>query len=333
MTQKRVAVLMGGMSSEHDISLKTGKKIIAGLRKTRWQVLPVKIQRNGAWRFPAQKPMPLGLALEHLRKEKVHCVFPALHGAYGEDGRIQGVLDMARIPYVGSGCMASAVAMDKIHSKTIVKNAGLRVARQVVITEAEWQTGRREQVQRVRQTLGFPCVVKSPCQGSSIGMGIAADDKAFSTLVDSLFNLDTVVMVEQYIQGTEVTCGVLELDGPGSVSALPVTEIRPVTASFFDFTAKYTQGACEEITPAPLPARLIRTIQRMAVKAHQALGCRHLSRSDLIVQDGKPVWIEINTLPGMTETSLVPQAAKVAGIAFPELLERLLDAALKDNRK
>jgi D-alanine-D-alanine ligase len=182
---------------------------------------------------------------------------------------------------------------------------------------------------RVAESVGFPCVVKSPCQGSSFGIGIPQTAEAFRECAGKIVAVDGTAMAETYIKGTEVTCAVLDVEAGQRARALPVTEIRPVTATYFDFEAKYTPGASREITPAELPPDVFAQVQEMAVKAHEATGCAIWSRNDFIIGQDGPVWIEINTVPGMTPTSLYPQAAAAVGIKFDKLMNLFVDAALQ----
>jgi len=254
-------------------------------------------------------------------------VFIALHGRYGEDGRIQGLLDLAGIPYTGSGHAASAIAMDKVRSKAVVAQAGVRVARQLVFNDAEVPDPAAA-ARRVEAELGFPCVMKSPCQGSSLGMAIPKSAAECAAAFPSLFGFDSVVMVEQFVSGPELTCGVLDVEASGP-RALPVTEIRPVTSEYFDYQAKYTPGATREITPAEISEEATRRVQETAVRVHRLVGCSGFSRSDMILVGDEPVWLEVNTIPGMTETSLFPQAAAAVGISLGTLVGMLVESALE----
>lgn len=328
MGKTHVVILMGGASSEHDVSIKSGTMVAGSLDRARFDITPVTIMREGKWKFPGQPAKPIHDALPHLRAIETDCVFLALHGPFGEDGRIQGMFDLLGIPYTGSGCAGSALAMDKVRSKAVVCDAGIRVAKQLVIRRAEWDADLDGITRNVESELGFPCVVKSPCQGSSLGMAIPDSREEFRKCMPEVLSYEDRVLIEEYITGTEVTCGVVDLAGEVGPRALPVIEIRPVTAAFFDYHAKYTPGATEEICPAPLDSETTRRIQEIAVRAHTLVGCSGFSRSDMILDEGDPVWIEVNTIPGMTETSLLPQAAAAGGIPFPKMLELFIDTAL-----
>jgi D-alanine-D-alanine ligase len=232
------------------------------------------------------------------------------------------------MPYTGSGCGASALAIDKIRCKAVVSLWGVSVAGQVVVARSAWQADRSKVVREIQERLGFPCVIKSPCQGSSLAMAIPKTPAELQAELPDLFAFDEVVLAEQFVEGVEVTCGVLDVAPGAEPVALPVTEIRPISSPYFDYHAKYTPGATEEITPARISEAATRQVQQVAIDVHKAVGCRHLSRSDMILAGDGPVWIEVNTIPGMTETSLYPQAAAVAGVPFPQLAGMLIESAL-----
>jgi D-alanine-D-alanine ligase len=327
MERIRVAVVMGGVSSEHEVSLRSGAKVVGSLDPSVYDVEPITIRKDGTW-MCAGRVVSAGKGLLFLREQRVDCVFLALHGPFGEDGRMQGTLDLLGIPYTGSGCGASAIAMDKVRTKALAEHAGVRVAPQLLIRRHEWAADADSWVERVTTRLGFPCVVKDPYQGSSLHMAIPGDAAALRGALDSIFEVSGWLMVEQYLKGREFTCGVLDVDAAAPAVAMPVTEIRPVSAAFFDYVAKYTPGATEEITPARIPDAITQKIQAMALRVHEAVGCRGLSRSDMILVGDDPVFIEINTIPGMTETSLFPQAAAVYGLSFADVVRLLIQRAL-----
>jgi D-alanine-D-alanine ligase len=324
---------MGGISSEHDVSMNSGAMVAGSLDRAKYEVTPVIIAQNGTWKFPGEQPRPIVEALPRLQLVEPDCVFLALHGPFGEDGRLQGMLDLLGIPYVGAGCAASALAIDKIRSKALVAQAGIRVAKQVVLERGFWDSDPDTVLKRVKKELGFPCVIKSPCQGSSIGMAIPKNPQEFRDGLLEVLSFDQVVLIEEFLSGTEVTCSVLDIEPGAKPRALPVTEISPISSAFFDYYAKYTAGACEEITPARISETATQNVQEMAVRVHELVGCRGLSRSDMILEGDDPVWIEINTIPGMTETSLFPQAAAAVGISFPEVIEMLVEAAISWERR
>lgn len=324
-----VAVLMGGMSSEHEVSLNSGKGVVEALDRGRYTVIPVTISKDGDWRFGEDAPLSTVDALVRLRDEGVDCVFIALHGPYGEDGRIQGLLDLLGIPYTGSGCAASALAMDKVRCKAVVHAQGIRIAGHVCLQQAAWKADPQAIIDAVEDGLGFPCVIKPACLGSSVGVIIPADKDAFVQGMEAVFEVDGYVMVEEFIRGRELTCGVLDAEPSGNMRALPITEIRPRTAAFFDYAAKYTPGASEEITPAQLTPEVADKVRDMAVHVHEIVGCKGWSRSDFMLDSSGPVWIEVNTVPGLTKTSLYPQAAAAAGIDYASMCSLFIEAALR----
>lgn len=330
MTSRKdhVAVLMGGMSTEHEVSLASGAKISESLDRSRFAVTPVTITRDGLWLFPDSRSLDIFVAPRELRRLNVDCAFIALHGSFGEDGRLQGMLDLLGIPYTSSGCIASGLAMDKVRAKAVARDAGLLVARHLTMSQEAWLAEPDAALERIQSEIGFPCVIKSPCQGSSVGMAIPKTAEELRRSAPEVYRYGDRLMAEAYVSGVEVTCAVLDVSAEQRPRALPVTEIRPRTAGFFDYEAKYTPGATEEITPARLSDALTRRVQEAAILAHEAMGCAIWSRSDFIIDETGPVWIEVNTVPGMTPTSLYPQAAAAAGIGYSELLTLFVEAAL-----
>jgi D-alanine-D-alanine ligase len=328
-THFRVVVLMGGESLEHEVSLRSGAGAAAALRRMGHEVLPVTIDTTGGWSFGGAVPVPLPLAVSRLAEGRPDCVFVALHGGAGEDGRIQGLLDLLGLPYTTSGSAASGLCMDKIRAKTVAGAAGIPVARQLVATAAEWNACPEDVTARIRAEIGVPCVIKAPNQGSSCGMAICRDANTLADDIDRVMAVEGRLMAEAFITGTEVTCAVLDTEPGAGPRALPITEIRPKTSAYFDYEAKYTPGASVEITPAPIPEPLAETVRAAAVLAHEALGCRLWSRSDFILGPDGPVWLEVNTVPGLTETSLFPQAAAAAGISYDRLMDLFVRAAVE----
>lgn len=328
--KKHVLVLRGGTSIEHEVSMNSGALVAENIDRDRYHVHPVTITRTGEWEFEEDPGVFLDIteALPKLREMHIDCVFITLHGPRGEDGRIQGLLDMLSIPYIGSGCAASALAMDKIRSKMIARQAGIPVPEDVVFTERAWEADPDSLTARISLELGYPCVVKSPWQGSSLGMSIPQSADELNAAIDDALSYGKQVIVEKFVAGAEYTCSVLDTHEQAGPMALPVTEIRPATKGFFDYQSKYTPGASVEITPAEMDDDLRREIQDMSVRAHIMIGCRGLSRSDMILGESGLVWLEINTIPGLTQTSLFPQAAEAAGISFTELTTQLIEAAV-----
>lgn len=323
---------MGGMSSEHEVSLKSGAGVLHALEGSCYEALPVTITRNGLWAFPGETPLEIYAAIPRLKELAIDCVFIALHGAFGEDGRIQALLDLLGLPYTGSGCAASALAMDKVRCKAVVEAEGIRVAPHIAFGRITWTEDRDAVLEKVADDLGYPCVLKPACQGSSVGVFIAQDEAALIQDVEKILDLDNCVLIEQYLTGVEVTCAVLDAEPGQQTRALPVTEIRPKSAAFFDYEAKYTPGASLEVTPAEIDADQTEEVQAAAVHVHHLVGCKGWSRSDFIIDAEGPVWIEVNTVPGLTPTSLFPQACAADGISYEQMVGLFVEAALREVR-
>lgn len=309
----RIAVLMGGPSAEHDVSLNTGNNVVRALQETGYAVEPLVLSKERVLSADGREiPFPEGL-------KDFTIIFNALHGTFGEDGELQTTLDALGIPYTGSGAEASALGMDKWKSREIFKNHGLVVPESYIIKKSD------------ELPISTPVVIKLRASGSSHGVHIVESPEEYTEKSAELFREADEIIVEQHLRGREFTCGVLEKDG--ALIALPVVEIRPTTThAFFDYAAKYTDGGATEIVPAPIDTDLAKRIQDAARTAHTALGCRVYSRSDFIVVDDAPYILEINTLPGLTAHSLLPKAAAAAGIAFPDLVETILLSSLAHSK-
>ena len=304
MSVKHVAVLMGGISSERPVSLSSGKSCAEALEAEGFRVTRVDVGHDIASVLAELKP---------------DVAFNALHGPFGEDGTIQGVLEYLQIPYTHSGVLASALAMNKQQAKHVAKAAGIPVAEAVVMD---------------RRAIGSdhpikpPYVVKPVNEGSSFGVVIVKEDQSHppQVLSSDEWRYGDTVMVERYVYGRELTCGVM------GDKALGVTEIVPMGHNFYDYDAKYAAGGSRHVIPAEIPAKIYARVQELAVRAHQAVGCRGVSRSDFryddrFSADGELIWLEINTQPGMTATSLVPEMAEHAGYAFGEFLRWVVEDA------
>jgi len=313
-----VAVIAGGPSSEHEVSRWSGERVHASLDRHRYQPLFVLIARDGTWKIDGvTKPGPLEGA-EALLDAGCEVIFPALHGPFGEDGTIQGFFATVGIPFVGSGVAGSALACDKIRTKRLVAAAGIEVARDRTLPPAT--------ATQVARALGFPVFVKHPRGGSSLEVRRAANARELAAALEEIAG--ETVLVEAEVAGRELTVSVLD-DATGVPRALPVAEIRS-RGDFFDFENKYTAGVADEIVPAEINPTVARDIQEQALRIHRLLGLRAMSRSDFILRaDRTPVFLETNTIPGLTPTSLLPQAAAAAGIDFPEVLTRLIESALR----
>ena len=308
MQKIRLALLSGGNSSERDVSLKSGDQVYAALDKNKYDIRRYD-PRDDLPRLVAEAPS-LDVALI------------IMHGRYGEDGTVQGLLDLLGLPYQGSGVMASAIAMNKEISKKLYQQAGLQVPRAVFVDRHQ-----PLEPAAIIDAVGLPAVIKPVNEGSSIGVSIARRPEELQAGLKKAFALDRRVLVEEFIVGTEVTCAVL---GNDDLQALPLVEIIPGAGyTFFDYEAKYLPGASSEIVPARLSPELTARVQQCGLTAHRALGCRGYSRTDTMVRGEEIFVLETNTIPGMTATSLFPQAAAAAGLPFPALLDRLVALALE----
>lgn len=302
---------MGGPSSEHEVSLNTGEKIAEYLDREKFEVFPVKIKKNGRW--------PITLAN---LKERADVAFIAMHGEYGEDGQVQSLLETFGIPYTGSGPVASAWAMDKGKAQLIFSENGLAVPEGVVFKKTDSDINWAQV-----KTWDLPLVVKPTDRGSSVGVSIAKKNEDLVPAIRQAFRHSNTVMIQKYIKGRELACGVLDING--TAVALMPTEIVPKKSDFFDFASKYEVGGSEEITPPDLPREKLKEIQLTALRAHKALGCSGMSRADFILDSsGKLHVLEVNTIPGMTQTSLLPQQAEKMGFGFSRLLEIIIKSAL-----
>ena len=296
LKKKKIAVLMGGLSAEREVSLNSGKAVLASLVKQGFQAVGIDVGRD----------LP-----QRLVEAQVEVAFIALHGRFGEDGSVQGLLELMGIPYTGSGVLASALAIDKIASKVIFASAGL--------TLAPYQVLRRGEELKLANPL--PVVVKPSREGSSVGVGIVRDPSRMQAALDEAFRYDSEILIEGFIDGREVQVGILDGKALGAIEIVPKGE-------FYDYEAKYTDGGAQHILPARLPEAVYAEVLKQGEKAHAALGCDCYSRVDfLVTETGDCFLLEVNTLPGMTDLSLLPEIAGGAGISFGELVQRILQAA------
>jgi D-alanine-D-alanine ligase len=301
---RKIGVLMGGLSAEREVSMKSGAAVQRALLARGYNAVAIDMDRN--------------LALS-LAREQVDIVFNCLHGRYGEDGAVQGILEVMGIPYTGSGILDSALAMNKIFSKQLFQSSGLTVAPYLALKRGD-KLG--------PATLAFPppVVVKPSQEGSSVGISIVGSDAELYPAMELAFCYDNDILVEQFIAGREIQVGILEDQAIGAIEIVPRNE-------FYDFEAKYTDGMAEHIMPAPLSPDIYRKVNEAGEKAHRVLGCRGYSRVDfLVTEEGDCYILEVNTLPGMTALSLLPEIAAAAGIGFEELVERILATAAVNIR-
>jgi D-alanine-D-alanine ligase len=304
LKKKKIGVLMGGLSREREISLKTGKAVLRALTEKGYTACPIDVGQDIA---------------ETLIKKKIELAFIALHGRFGEDGTIQGMLELMRIPYTGSGVLASALALHKIMAKKIFLCEKIPTPAFEVFQRQEIEKDPMKKI-----SLSLPLVVKPAREGSTIGVSIARTEEELALAFKEAAKYDEETLAEAFMKGKEITVGILE-DIP-----LPVIEIVP-KSGFYDYHSKYTKGETQYIIPARVSREKYLSAQEISLKAFRTLGCSGCARVDLMTdENGDPFVIDVNTMPGMTETSLLPQAAGYAGIVFEDLVERiLLGAALK----
>lgn len=312
MSRLRVGVLMGGRSPEHEISLSSGRRVLAALDAARYVAVPLEVPRTGVW-FPSPA---------------IDVAFIAMHGPFGEDGTIQGLLEFAGIPYVGSGVLASALGMDKRRSRQIFGFNGIPTPGYLAVGRREFPAREATLAAEITQTLGFPCVVKPNAQGSSIGVSIVRDSERLGPALDVAFGFDGTILIEEYLTGIELTCAILDDPASGEPAALPLVEIVP-KREFFTYEAKYTPGAADEICPARVSPEAAERAQAAALRAYRALGCADFARVDLFVRGTDVAILEVNTIPGLTEGSLFPKAARAGGIEFAALIDRLVGLAMR----
>ena len=310
MNKIRVAVLMGGPSAEHDVSLMSGRTVCDSLDPSRYEAFPVHIDREGEWAVP----------FEHVM-DNADIAFLALHGEYGEDGRIQDFLENVGMPYTGSSSQSSALGMNKVASAKLFRAYGLDVP--------EWgDVSRHGDWANFKADFGYPVVVKPADRGSSVGVSIVRDEPSLRDALCSVFDISRHAMVQRYVSGRELTCAVIE-DEQGIIP-LPPTEIIPKSSSFFDYDSKYAPGASKELTPAPLSREETLEVQRIAAAAHRVIGASGATRTDMIMDGNGTFYIlEINTIPGMTKTSLLPQAAASHGMGMDRLLDHIIASAFR----
>jgi D-alanine-D-alanine ligase len=308
MKKINLALLSGGISSERDISLKSGDQVFDALDKEKYNII----------RYDPKTDLPRLVS----EAAQIDTALIIMHGPYGEDGTIQGLLELLDIPYQGSGVMGSAVAMNKLATKQMYELAGLPVPPYIIM-----RRGDRVDVDDCEERLGLPLVVKPLEAGSSVGMTIVKSVSDIEMAAEKAFEHGEYILAEGFVDGIELTAGVI---GNQTLEALPIIEIVPGEAyEFFDYEAKYTPGATKEICPARISDALTEKAQTYAKMAHRALFCDGYSRTDMILEGDEIYILETNTIPGMTATSLLPQAGVAAGISFTELLDRLIELGME----
>lgn len=295
----KIAVLYGGVSSEREVSLRTGQAALSALARCGYDVVGIDADRNLA---------------ANLVAAGAEVVFIALHGRHGEDGTVQGLLEILDLPYTGSGVRASSMAMDKVTTKRLLLQQGIATPDFYVYRAGDDLTAFCQQIEH------WPVIAKPAHEGSTIGVTIAHNREELAKGLQDGLAYDRTILVEEFIQGAEATVSVLNGE------ALPVIQVVP-KSGFYDFSSKYTAGQTEYLLPAPFPAQLYLELQEAAAAAVSVLDCQGAARVDFMIKDGKAYCLEVNTIPGMTETSLLPKAAAHAGIDFDELVQRILESA------
>lgn len=326
MSTIRVGVVRGGPSNEYDVSLKTGASILKNLPE-RYAPVDILISKNGEWHAGGLPTRPEKI-LPHL-----DVVFNALHGAYGEDGTFQQMLEAYGVPYTGSGSLASAIGMNKSLARGRFVEAGIKIPYGMVLRADEYEEGGGSDGHfafDLFRRFPQPSVVKPLSSGSSVGVGIAHTHDELSEALAHAFSFGDAVLIEEYIRGREATCGVVDdFRGHDTHALLPIEIIKPEQSRFFDYNAKYG-GESQELCPSPNFSQVEKqVIEKLAIQAHRAIGARHYSRSDFIVSPRGVYLLEINTLPGLTSESLLPKALAAGGTQFEQFLEHILTLALR----
>lgn len=325
---------MGGRSSEHEISLGSARSVVEGLDSDRYDVASIEIDRDGRWQLPRGRPAELAPGARETLPVPVEqrppdvlagvdVVVPVLHGPFGEDGTVQGLLELAGVPYVGAGVAASALCMDKDLCKAVLRDRGVPVARHVVLRLGD----------PVEHPFDYPVFVKPARLGSSVGISKVRSEDELAAAVELARLHDEKVLIEELMRGREVECGVLgNVDSPPRASA--VGEIVPRSADWYDYGAKYDEGGSDIVIPAPIPDEAAARIQELAVAAFVATECEGMARIDFFLgEDSEPIVNELNTIPGFTETSVYAKLFEASGIPYPELLDRLIALALERHER
>jgi D-alanine-D-alanine ligase len=352
----RVGILFGGRSGEHDVSLQSAASVIRALDPAKYEVVPIGITREGHWRVgsggnqalaevlengapvtPSADPtgpklLPLASARGSARRvPAIEVIFPVLHGTFGEDGTVQGLLELADVPYVGAGVLASATGMDKDVMKRLFRDAGLPVVPWLLIPRAEWEDSPVVVRKRIEKDLRYPLFVKPVNMGSSVGISKVHNKRELSAALDLAAQYDRKILVENGIDAREIECSVLGNDAP---QASVPGEVVPVN-EFYDYEAKYLKEGSDLVIPARLTARQTKQVREVAIRAFRAIDCAGLGRVDFLLdrKTGKAYLNEINTLPGFTSISMYPKLWEASGLPYPQLLDRLIELALERHRE
>jgi len=353
----KIGLIFGGRSGEHEVSLLSAQGVMGAIDREKYEIVPIGITKEGRW-LAAGDPMKAltsgeaaqsnpaallaepsqrglmrlenqeqGQALKAIQVSQIDVAFPILHGPYGEDGTVQGLLELAGIPYVGAGVLASAVGMDKVVFKDVMRAHGLPVPAFVVVKRKEWDREPEQIVARVEAELGYPCFVKPANLGSSVGISKARNRAELRQGLTEAARYDRKLLVEEGIDAREIEVGVLGNDEP--IASVP-GEILP-SREFYDYAAKYLDAESELLIPAPIPPEMAAQLRELAVKAYQAIDCAGMARVDFLLhrQTNKMYLNEVNTLPGFTPISMYAKLWEATGISYPELIERLVELALE----
>ncbi|MEY2944920.1 MAG: hypothetical protein RL433_602 [Actinomycetota bacterium] len=351
MNKIRVAIIAGGRSSEHPISCISASGVLAAIDRSKFEPILIGITQSGTWIDMRQSDFERGsdglsyvpeggekliVDIHGIKDSKgidlgIEIAFPLLHGAYGEDGTIQGLFEMAGIAYVGSGVLASAVAMDKSFAKPIYADFGLKVADGITVHRDNWNKSKDLEIAKIR-ALGFPIFIKPARSGSSRGTSKVRDESEISAALDDAFNYDPRVLVEAAVVGREIECAVLQIDSVATASVLGEVRVHP-PHEFYDFEAKYLDGSTTFDIPANLAEPIASAISQAAITAFEALGCEGLARVDFFLSEDNQIIInELNTMPGFTPTSVFPALWEKTGKSYSQLITILLDSALSRQR-
>ncbi|MDX6388845.1 MAG: D-alanine-D-alanine ligase [Gaiellaceae bacterium] len=326
MGRLKVAILAGGRSSEHDISLASARSVLESLDPESYDVVTVAIGRDGRWELGSgagsvAETLPVPAANAPATLGAVDVVLPILHGPFGEDGTVQGLLELAGVPYVGAGVAASALCMDKDLFKKVLRDSGLPVAKHVALREGD----------ETRNPFGYPCFVKPARLGSSVGITKAHDEAELHDAVALAFRHDDKVLVEEFLDGIEVEVGVLGNREP--IASIP-GQIVPLGHEWYDFESKYDAGGMDLLIPPQLPEHVLEDVQRTAVESFRVTECEGMARVDCFVVDGERVVVnELNTIPGFTSTSVYAKLFAASGIPYDELLQRLIELAVERHER
>jgi D-alanine-D-alanine ligase len=326
----RVAVLLGGRSSEHEVSLASARSVIDALDPERYDTVTVEIGRDGRWELgtgdngTVAETLPVPAAKVPTTLGEVDVVFPVLHGPFGEDGTVQGLLELAGIPYVGAGVLGSALAMDKDVFKAVMRDRGIPVTRNITLRTVDGP----------ENPFGYPAFVKPARLGSSVGISKVRDDEELATAVALAFEHDEKVLVEEFVEGVEVECGVLGNEDPEASLPGEIVSHGFEGADWYDYSAKYAEGGMDLVVPPRLEQDVIQRVQELAVRAFVAGECEGMARVDFFVRpDGEVLVNELNTIPGFTATSVYAKLFEESGVPYAELVDRLVQLALERHER